>query len=80
MAEDLGARGNRTSFIGLYVVLALGLVAVILAVMALTRPYPQFERSPETDPVLSTRERVQRDQARFAAVEADAAAARSAPE
>ena len=80
MAEDLGARRNRTSFIGLYVVLALGLVAVILAVITLTRPAPQFDQLAEADPVLSTRERVERDQARFAAVEADRATARSASE
>lgn len=79
MAQDLGALSNRTSFIGLYVVLALGLLAVILAVIAVTRPARQFDQLEQADPVVSMRERVERDQARFAEVEADRSAARSSP-
>jgi len=72
MPEHAGARHDRRTRLGLYVLIVLALVVVGLFVYAAVRPARTFTKAPQDAPVAAStgRERVAGDQARFAEGEA----------
>ncbi len=70
MTEDPGSKRQRQPSKGPWIILALVVGLAILTAVAVFRPTRQFEDAPPAETALTTRQQVEKDQAKFAAGEA----------